>query len=254
MLVRGLARSLQEHGQKLLRWWWALVVSGIGGVLGLIAITVPSPKEGRVLIPTWLWVTLLVGGIFVAQFLTFHDVRKERDVIKLDMERRFDSLRYRFQMGALIGGPTKFVDTDGAGAQPGYQLALTFENGALEPLAYEVESFTVNIGGRTASPGLSWGNTGALILPGHSATFFYHPILTEGDPQPQGGDGEYTIRYGHPSEHLRFQTHHRFKIGWGVLAEPSSESSGSTVAAIPRWTTIGDITHEDTLNEDPMGG
>ena len=99
-----LGRSFGEHPRRVpAPTGWALIVSGVGGVLGLISATVePSnTTHPTALVPTWLWMVLLFGGVIVAQFLAFHDVRKERDAVKREMAERFSNIRYRFAMVGL---------------------------------------------------------------------------------------------------------------------------------------------------------
>lgn len=67
-------RSLSEYLRRVVAHWWALVVGAAGGLVEIVSpVTGWSP-------PTWAWVTLLLGGVVVAQFLAFHDLFNERRV------------------------------------------------------------------------------------------------------------------------------------------------------------------------------
>jgi hypothetical protein len=221
---------------------WLVIVSGIGGVLGLIALVVPghtvaatptTPAHSTPLVPTWLWLTLLLGGLMVAQFLAFHDVRKERDAARTELRTRLDAIRYRFQMVALGGSVGMGVRAHTTVPEPGYSLWITFANGAMDVLEYEVESYILTLGNHAADPGLDFDSRGGLILPGHEHRFSYHWICAPID-QPLAGQGEYTVVYGHPSGGPRFRTRHKFAIGWQV----------ENGVASPIWTTQGTISHD----------
>ena len=214
-VFREVGSSLVEHASRVWRRGWTGIVSGVGGVLGLISLTVPSPKGGQPLIPAWLWLTLLVGGIMVAQFLAFHDVRKERDSVKAEMATRFNSLRYRLELSSLIGR----MGTAYSESEPpvnSYRFQLVFFNGGLEVLEYEIESVFIQVGGVTATPEEGPTSTvGTIILPGRESFFFYRDILA---PIPTGlppeGHCELVIRYGHPTGGQWFRVRHEFKIAW----------------------------------------
>lgn len=243
----GWILSLREYGRRVWQRGWAVVVSGIGGILGAIALVVPghtvaatktTPAHVSPLVPTWLWLTLLVGGFTVAQFLAFHDVRVERDAARTELRTRLDAIRYRFQMEGLGGNVVTAVRLPATVPEPGYRLWITFANGGIDVLEYEVESCVITLGTHAADPGLDFDSTGALILPGRDHRFSYHWICAPTDP-PLVGHGEYTVVYGHPSGGPRFRTHHKFGIGWEV----------ENGVASPFWTTKGTISHDPVPND-----
>jgi hypothetical protein len=240
LVSKSVRISFREHARRVRQRGWVLIVSGVGGVLGLIALTVP-PSTGKhpgPLIPTWLWVSLIVGGVVVAQFLAFHDVRKERDAVTADMQARFNSIRYRFQMQALRGtAASRIVET--GPPEDGYRFWFEFLNGGTEALEYEVEQMSITIGSHTSPVGLDLESASAIILPGRVHQFYYNWI-----PAPIGqlltGTGEYSVVYGHPSGGTRFCTEHRFVIGWTENRDPQGDVIGREI----NWITQGRITHE----------
>jgi hypothetical protein len=75
-------KSFSEYIPAVFRWWWAMVVSGIGGVLGAVATT----TDKGVLLPAWGWFVISVVALSVAQFLAFHKVRVQRDELKRQLD------------------------------------------------------------------------------------------------------------------------------------------------------------------------
>jgi hypothetical protein len=57
-----------------------MIAFAVGDVLGIVA-----NAEGRViLLPSWAWFVIGTFALFLAQFLVFHDVRKQRDELEHD--------------------------------------------------------------------------------------------------------------------------------------------------------------------------
>ena len=56
------------------RWGWIVLIDTLGGIVGAIL-----DISGQVGFPTWIWVSLLAGGLPVASFFAFHRVRLQRD-------------------------------------------------------------------------------------------------------------------------------------------------------------------------------
>jgi hypothetical protein len=212
-------------------YWW-LIVSGAGGVLGIVS----GVEHKQLLLPLGAWALLFVVCLFFAQFLVFHDVRKARDAALGETAQRFDSLRYRFEMVRLEGR----AGTGQRQREPPrlvYTFTFTFRNGGAEVMEYAVEHISVTLlGGYTADPQDTLGSTRAIVLPGQTVDFRYHWIAAPPTP-PLPGLGEYSIIYGHPGSLRQFRTVHRFSIGWDNRAGvPASY-----------WTTLGTISH------DPVG-
>lgn len=63
----------------MLRWWWILVVGGIGGAAGLAIDAAPRFTGDELTVPPWVWLVVAVAGILIAVFLAFHDLRASRD-------------------------------------------------------------------------------------------------------------------------------------------------------------------------------
>lgn len=235
---RELWVSLVEHGRRVRSRAWAIVVSGIGGVLGLITLTVPASasKHPRPLVPTWLWLSLLIGGVVVAQFLAFHDVRKERDAARQEMRDRFDQLRYRLKLSGLFATIGPLLDSNGVPGNPVCIFTLEFLNGSPDVIEFDVEQLSIALGTHTANPTDVWGSTSQIVLPGRTANFTYHAIEVPQLPIKDGGLADLIVVYGHPSGGRRFRMRHKFEIGW--LRE---SQTGNTT---PRWTDKGPVTHE----------
>ncbi len=57
-----------------------MLVCVIGDILG-IGMTIWQDIH----VPLWVWILIIVAGLFVAQFLAFHKVRLERDELKIQL-------------------------------------------------------------------------------------------------------------------------------------------------------------------------
>jgi hypothetical protein len=212
-LAWEIVTSVREFGPRVIQRWWALIVVFVGGVLGLISLTVlPSPHY-QALVPVWLWLTIVFAGLLLSAFLAFHDVRKERDDVRGEMATRFSAIRYRFGLDS---------------------------NGGLEVLEYEIETLVISVGGHGALPGGQFQSTKSMILPGRAHGFTYHWIPAPfTDPLPFGR-GEYSVVYGHPTGGPKFRTHHEFTITWEIEEGKPK----------PLWLTRGVVTHELVSEED----
>jgi len=234
--------SFVEYVTLVGKRWWAIVVSVAGGVLGLIAIAVPSHKVGQPLIPTWLWLTLLFGGIAVAQFLAFHEVRKDRDAARAEVTTRFDQVKFRFQLVRVEARFLKHILWAGE-THEGCDFKLVFLNGGIDVLEYVLEKVSIQLGGKGFSHDPRVPSAPALILPGREHTFLCpHVVVPVPIPNviPEHdallGTGEYTAWYAHPEGANRFRVHQQFKIGWNF--DPASAYYESF------WATDGPVTHE----------
>jgi hypothetical protein len=83
-----LLHSLRHHGAAIVKYWWALLVGGVFGALGVYTIVSHDDLRG---VSTLHWFLLALLCLIVAQFLAFSDVRRERDAAiksKEDFYRR----------------------------------------------------------------------------------------------------------------------------------------------------------------------
>jgi hypothetical protein len=226
--------SLGEYLQRVWQRGWAVIVSGVGGVLGLISLTVPSSggSHPQPLISAWIWGPLLVGGVTIAQFLAFHDVRRERDEARSELQIRLDALRFRLDMTRLQPNAARMPVAGADQPQPGFSFWLTFTNGAAEVMEYEIETLSIVIEGRTTQEPLS--SRVGIILPGRESQYHY-PWLACPTKEVLDGMCEYLIVYRHPTGgRPSFRTHAKFTVGITV---------GET-AIKTAWVVEGAISHD----------
>jgi hypothetical protein len=224
--------SLSEYLKRVFQRTWTIVVGGASAVLGIISLIVAAPAHGAFL-SVRVWASLLIVGLFIAQYLAFNDVRRERSEMQDEIEQRFDSLRYRFQMKGLNGTATTAFVENKTEPETGFDITLIFSNGGLEVLEFEVEhlSLTFDVYGAKGD----FASKRTIILPGQEQDFRY-PWIPAPIDQPLSGHGEYVINYGHPSGGKWFRTRHEFRIVWH-----RPQLGGQ---AMPLPITIGTITHE----------
>jgi len=235
------ATSAQEYGRRVWQRGWVLIVSGIGGVLTLISATV-TPGESHPgqhahpIIPLWLGLTLLIGGIMVAQFLAFHDVRKERDTASRELTTRLDALWYRFDVTGIEPKFARMRRGTNGELEQGWSFWLTFTNGAVDALEYEIEMLSVVLDGRTTEHPLT-SPTG-VVLPGRDSRFHYSWLPC---PLKEVLDGfcEYTIVYRHPTGGPAFRTHAKLSISLEVNMEEEGKISWTSA-----WVLDGNVTHD----------
>lgn len=239
-----LRESLSELSRRSLGKWWAITTTGVGGMITLINYAVPQNRLSF-LVPRQVWPLAMLLALGAALSLTFHEVRLERDRERRDKEERFSAVRYSLQMQQLQGDIARERDGNWA-----YYFRLVFRNGGVEPLEFEITQIQIIVAGNTAPPESKFLSTRGLILPGNTYSFLYHripvasvrPVPGRGHiwdpstpPEPQAGQGEYKIVYGHPSGGPKFLMSHKFAIYWRFLPGQGWEA---------QWTDVGDITHE----------
>lgn len=64
-------QSVKEYAPAVLKKWQGLVIS-LAGIAGII-ITVLQ----ELVIPSWVWVVIIIAGLIIAQFLAFHELRRK---------------------------------------------------------------------------------------------------------------------------------------------------------------------------------
>jgi hypothetical protein len=67
--------SLWEYSRHVLSRWWWLVLGVVAAGLGLYTVFVAHVVGVR----SWVWFVLALVAFSIAQFLAFHDVRRERN-------------------------------------------------------------------------------------------------------------------------------------------------------------------------------
>ena len=137
--------SLREFCSRIVRHVYAFVIGVVGGVVGVVsAVYADVRPKASALVPLWVWLPLLTGGLLVATFRAFHDVRLERDRATSETKRRFDVMRYALQPA---GVPVTLHPT--ADGKLDIEVGLRLANNAAEYLRYEVEHMTVTIESQT---------------------------------------------------------------------------------------------------------
>jgi len=64
--------SLGEYARAVAKWWWIVTVGVIAAIVGVVQ-SVSGLAGG----PVWVWVILAFAGLSIAQFVAFHESRKE---------------------------------------------------------------------------------------------------------------------------------------------------------------------------------
>jgi hypothetical protein len=65
-------QSVKEYVPAVLKKWQGLVIS----LAGIIGIIINIWQE--LVVPSWVWVIIIIVGLFIAQFLAFHEIRKKQ--------------------------------------------------------------------------------------------------------------------------------------------------------------------------------
>lgn len=98
--------TTKEYCPKLLRRTWIVVVTFI--IAAVSAYLLYQTWEEMTMLSLWAFVAMVLGGITVAQFFIFHDIRVERDRTKAERdalqeikiyEEALDSLSVLFDEG-----------------------------------------------------------------------------------------------------------------------------------------------------------
>ncbi len=208
-----------------IKFWWISAIRGVGQlnsaagwlglavlVLGVAAgITVPLVLS----LSGWLTAVVLMGLLIVVSlegtYRVWHatDQRRdaalaERDAATREIERRFDAMRYAFQISDLvpnlITGPSS-VDV---------QIGLKITNNSDEYMRYEIESVSTVIEGRRSPDGPIL-NTTAINAP-HGTDTFMPPAVSGASLNWQVGSLSLAVRYGHASGPLRFRIQREYAL------------------------------------------
>lgn len=206
--------SLGEFCRKTVGHWYAAGVGLIGGVLGLASTLYAEAKpKANPLVPLWIWLPLLAGGLLVAIIWAFHDVLMERNAARNEVERRFSALRYALQREAIDYRMN--LCPDGTWS---VEAGLRLKNNSSEYVRYEMEQMNVVIEGRSvANP--TFYNQG-IVIPPHGTDVFRFPFIHGVPDGWQSGSLEFTIRYGHPSAPLRYRKSQTLNLTTSRLIGP----------------------------------
>lgn len=191
MANRSYRRSLVEHVPETFRFWWAIGMGGVFGILGAIAVVAKSPK-----VPAWiqdhavLWFALAGASLLVAQFLAFHKVRIERDESKETLEA--------VRTGpALAFGDIRIMTFGGQSVeQSQIQIGLNLAHFASTIINYRVESMSVVVENTTApyQPSAKFERA----IPGVPSNIMYPLIRGVDIRAPLSGTLSVSLVYGHP--------------------------------------------------------
>jgi hypothetical protein len=66
---------IEEYICDVLRWWWVIVIGIVGGIGSYILKIWPG-------IPQWVWISLPVLGLIIAQFLAYKKLWVKYDELK----------------------------------------------------------------------------------------------------------------------------------------------------------------------------
>jgi hypothetical protein len=202
---------LREYLRRVFHHAVSTILSVIGGVLGFASlIAAPSAKHRPFLRPQ-IWIPLLIGGFVIAQFLAFLDVRRERNALQHDMNRRFNNVKHRFEL-SNVTGKSRIRRVAGTPDQPGYQFFAHFLNGGDEVLKYEIERFEIELDGHARVAVETRMANDGYILPGRTKNvdFWVDTELNE----VVAGTCDLVARYSHSSGGREFRSTQSFRIGW----------------------------------------
>lgn len=148
----------------------------------------------------------------MSAFLRFREMWEQRNVAEAKLRDTFDSLLYRLKLTLLAASPyANYTNSQGI-TRSGYGFALTFTNGSLEVIEWELESVLITLGDKVADDTEAPSN-GSFILPGAQETFT--TSFVEGDlNDPPEGRCEYRVIYSHPSATRKIRLTGALKIIW----------------------------------------
>ena len=95
--------SIKEYVVGLAKYWWVVFVGFLGGGLG-VGI---DAAQGGLDVPIWVWIAIACGGFVVAQFVSFHKVREQRDELKARIQQSTPSYIFIIEkLGVAFGLPS----------------------------------------------------------------------------------------------------------------------------------------------------
>jgi hypothetical protein len=210
--MRYVLASLGEFCTKVASRWYAFGVGVIGGLLGLASsLYAQAHPKAAPLIPIWIWLTSLAGGMLVAIIWAFHDVRRERDAAKDELKRSSDVIRYAPRLHRV-----SLKEKSGAADTVDVQLKLDIENNSGENVLFEIENLSTAIEGKSGD-GLS--GTPEYVIPPLKATSFGCPPV-RGLPRGWQGGGkvELTARYGYTDSAPKYRARWEYELRFSRIA------------------------------------
>jgi hypothetical protein len=147
-----------EYTDAIARHWWALVISLLFGVVGVIQ----TLADENITLPTWAWGYLALAAFSVAQVLAWRDVRRERDATQRRIADLLDALDGAMSLERLR------IERDHA--TPGepiwsrFSFQILVRNDGPTQLAFQVERITVHVdaAGQDVTIGNENGHTNRL--------------------------------------------------------------------------------------------
>jgi hypothetical protein len=228
--------GLRLYLRLLWSHWFYSTFAVLAAIFTFYTFFKPAPLAGHTYLARWVGFIAVILAFSYSQFLSFRDLDAYRNSREQKALEDFDSIQYRFEMYDLVGRVIALRNDEGR-IQSWYNLEAIFRNGGLLPLKYEVRKIEVTFGDDKNDPINAWNTSSDIILPGQSRRYILRVPLS-GDAV--GGEGNYTVAYGHPSKPNQFETTHRFGINW---IEPKDSKDNLTIL----WFTKEPITHERVL-------
>ena len=210
----SLWESFKEYIPATARWWWVVVT---GFILTATGAILDSQTAEDMFIPIWGWVAISLVGLFIAQFIAFCTVRKQREALQQQIDGLLETPMIDF--GGFTVKPLLHRDNP---SLANIDVALQFDNISPARLRYEVESLSVEIVGKTAS-NPTFDNRGGIILPTRQGTFLY-PMISDVDisNSPLLGSIEYTIKYVTIPEMRKFRQRRKLALHIYPPKDPAS--------------------------------
>ena len=122
-----MCKSLGEYIRAVARWWWIVT----GGVILSIAGAVQS-VGGLTGGPVWVWAILAFAGLAIAQFLAFHESRKELGASKeelVGLQAQIDKLKAQPELDIVFRDEESFKQIQSVRSNRGTYTETLFRVG-----------------------------------------------------------------------------------------------------------------------------
>ena len=90
--MRGVGTTAKGYFPRLLRWWWIVAVSFL--LQAIAAVLLFVSWEQVTMLSIWAFVAMFLIGLAIAQFIVFHQIRVERDLIREERDKLQDFKNY----------------------------------------------------------------------------------------------------------------------------------------------------------------